>query len=78
MKLTQQEKMKALFEARPFQWIPLYEIFAISKQYNARIFSLRQDGMKILNKIKVVNGERHSWFMYKPHKVEANGQGSFV
>lgn len=42
-RLSQTEKMRRLFLERTGQWIPCYELAAISLQYNARIFELRAE-----------------------------------
>lgn len=62
----QKENMRRLFESRPNQRIPLYEVMRIAAQYNARIHDLRLDGMNIVNHVQVVNGTKHSWFEYRP------------
>lgn len=69
----QTEVLRSLFNERAGQWIPLPEIMSIAAQYNARIFTLRREGMNILNKTKIVNGIKHSWYKY-----ETSDQLSFV
>lgn len=66
LKLSQRKRIKDLFEARPGQWIPLYDIFAIAKQYNARILELRRQNMNIINKTQEVEGVKQSWYKYEP------------
>ena len=63
---TQKELIQSLFLARPNQWIPLPEIMQYAAQYNARIKELRESGMLIQNKTKIVNGKKHSWYLYSP------------
>lgn len=76
--MTQRLRMRRLFEDRPNQWIPLYDVFVIAKQYNARIKELREEGMEIVNKTKFVNGQKHSWFKYVETKTEPSGQVVFA
>jgi len=80
--MTQRDKIKLLFEQSPDRWIPLPEILNLHvAQYNARIKELRDSGMEIINKWQIVDGVKHSWFMWvKPKKfVEDNiGQFSFI
>jgi len=66
----QKDKLMALFEKKPSQWIPLPEILQLGiAQYNARIYDLRREGYKIDNMlIRVANGERHTAFKYEPRK----------
>ena len=71
---SQTERIKELFTSHPNEWIPLYDIFIIAKQYNARIHELRREGMIIYNKTKEINGSKHSWYMYV---VEPNIQKEF-
>jgi len=69
MNQTQRERLKFLFQSRPFQWIPLPDILHLGlAQYGTRILELRRTGMVIENKIEVVNGVRHSWFRNVPEK----------
>jgi len=70
---NQKEMMKQLFTANPNEWIPLFDIMKFAAQYNARIKELRESGMFIKNKINIVDGIKHSWFMYSPE-----GQGMLV
>jgi len=72
----QRESIKRLFESRPGQPIPVYELAQIALQYNARVYELKHSGMNIKNEKKLVNGQWHTWFTYypAPTKVEASGQ----
>lgn len=72
----QRENIKRLFESRPFQWIPCYEIAKLALQYNSRVLDLRRLGMTIQNKTKHVDGEVHSWFRFLPK--DASGQERFA
>lgn len=64
--MSQRTRMRALFESRQGEWIPLPEVKKGIAQYNARILELRAEGMYIQNKTKPVNGEKWSWFRYDP------------
>ena len=66
----QREKMRMLFESRPNQKIPLWEITRIAAQYNARISELRKDEdnpMNIVNHYEgTFEGVKHTSFEYLP------------
>ena len=64
--MTQGERLMALFESRPGEWIPLPEILALGiAQYNARIYELRREGKVIENRIMdTVGGQKHTAFRY--------------
>ncbi len=66
--------IRSMFISRQNQWIPLYEIMGIAAQYNARIYSLRQEGMAIINKTKIYGGVKHSWYKNETLREEENGQ----
>jgi hypothetical protein len=53
--------LQVLIAARG-DWVPLPRITACATQYNARFFELRRMGLKIVNRIRDVDGVRHSWF----------------
>jgi len=81
MRRTQKEALLDLFEKRPNYWIPLPVIMMLGiAQYNARIFELRRSGHDIRNKAEVVDGQRHTYFMYIPWKVPSNAiaEGGFA
>lgn len=62
----QHAKIMSLFKSRQGQWVPLPDILALGvAQYNARILELRRLGEQISNKTEVVNGQKHSWFMWQ-------------
>jgi hypothetical protein len=42
--------------------VPLCEISSLAAQYNARIWSLRKMGFKIVNRTEERDGVRRSWF----------------
>jgi len=67
----QREKIKALFESRPGDWIPLPEIQPYAAQYGTRIFELKRPpySMNIVNMTKRVDGIKHSWYKYTPKVV---------
>lgn len=77
--MKQRERLKRFFEDNPNKWISLPEILRLGiAQYNARIHELRHEGMKIENKWKIVDGVKHSWFMFTPFEfVDNQGQFSF-
>jgi len=61
--MTQRQRMAAMFESRPNEWIPLPEILAMGvAQYGARVLELRRAGMEIENRTRTINGQKHSWF----------------
>lgn len=67
--MKQRDRIKKLFENRPNQWIPLYEILQMGiAQYGARILELRKEGMMIENRWQIINGKRCSWFRYAKDK----------
>lgn len=67
MKLTQRKRLRELFEARPLQWISVVEIFKMGiLQYNARLHEIKREGMDIINRVKIVNGQHHSCYLYRP------------
>lgn len=68
MPKAQEKKIKELFTSRPFEWIPVFVIQNHALQYNARIFTLRHKGMQIENKIKTIDGARHSCYRYIPNR----------
>jgi hypothetical protein len=70
MQTTQRNKIRDLFTARPNEWIPLFIIFPLAAQYNARILELRKSGMQIENKTKKVDGVKHSWYKYIPNNIQ--------
>jgi hypothetical protein len=77
--MTQNERIKELFEAHQNQWIPCYEVAKFALQYNTRISELRGEGMNIENKTKTVDGQKHSWFRYVPAPIQfINNQAEFV
>lgn len=76
---TQKERLRELFERRPNEWISLPDILYMGiAQYGARILELRREGMNIENRVQEINGERHSWFIYKTVIMERSGQAVFA
>ena len=63
---TQCGKIFALILSRYPGRVPLYEIFPLAKQYNARIFSLRRwlwpKGFDIDCEDEWVDGQCHTWY----------------
>lgn len=75
----QKERLAEFFKQRPDTWIALPEILQLGiAQYNSRLLDCRRDGMDIKNKIEIVEGIKHSWYMYEQVKVEASGQLAMV
>ena len=68
MKISQETRLKRMFESMPLQRIPLTMILDMRiARYNARIHALRhKHGMNIENHIEMVDGVRHSSFVFKP------------
>jgi len=61
----QRDKLRQFFMFHRDNWVPLPDILKLGiAQYNARIFDLKSEGMEIINKIEIVNGNRHSWYKY--------------
>ncbi len=77
---SQRDKILGLLVSARGQWIGLPEIAACAMQYNSRIHELRRLGFVIENKIRVVDGVKHSSFrlvagtamrqVAKPHAPE--------
>ena len=59
---SQRERILELLVAAHGNWVPLPSVQACGAQYNARVFELRRLGFRIVNRIRNVNGQRHSWF----------------
>lgn len=71
MRLSQEERLRALFEAHQGEWVALPTILSMGiAQYNARLFSLRRKGMAIKNKTQMIDGVIHSWYGYKITEVQ--------
>jgi len=66
--------VRNIFKSKQNQWIPLYELTEIAAQYNARIYTLRREGMEIINRTKTINGVKNSWYKYVTLKEEKTGQ----
>ncbi len=65
--MTQRDTFRVYFQARPYQDIPVYDLAKLGLQYNARIYELRGEGMKIeLTKNVIVAGQRHTCYTYLP------------
>ena len=73
---TQRERILNLLISSKGQWIPLPEIAALAKQYNARLLELRRLGFRIKNRIREENGERLSWFMLETGPEQPKQQSS--
>jgi hypothetical protein len=59
---SQRSEILRAFLNAPGREVALPELLQIAAQYSARIFELRKQGFRITNRIKVVDGVRHSWF----------------
>ncbi len=69
MSHTQRDRLAELFTNHPNQWIPLPWILNMGiAQYNARIWELRRQGLKISNKWEMVDGVKKSCFCYIPEE----------
>ena len=64
-RIRQIDELRLFFKERPNEWIPLNEIIRLGlAQYNARIFELRGEGMKIEQKSEMSSGRRYSYYKY--------------
>lgn len=64
-RIRQIDELRLFFKERPNEWIPLNVIMRLGiAQYNARIYELRAEGMKIEQKSEMVEGRRHSYYRY--------------
>jgi hypothetical protein len=59
---SQRERILELLLAARGNWVSLPQVQACAAQYNARVFELRRLGYRITNRIREVQGQRHSWF----------------
>lgn len=59
---TQRDKILGVLISARGGWVPLGEIMQHAAQYNARLFELRRLGFHIENRIRDMDGTRHSWF----------------
>ena len=66
--MSQKAQLKVFFEMRPKQWIPLWQILDLRiAQYGTRIKELRDDGMRIENRVaRIIDGQKQTEFMYIP------------
>ena len=68
---NQKKVLRELFEAHPHQEVSLLQILNTHvAQYNARIHELRRDGMTIDNRTETIDGEKHSFYTYRPPFVK--------
>ena len=66
---TQNAKLRALFEARPKQWLSMTDLGGAVGAWavHSRVSDLRKEwGMNILNRREKVNGRLHSYYWYEP------------
>ena len=68
MRISQETRLKRMFESMPLQRIPLTMILDLRiARYNARLHALRhKHGMDIKNHIELVDGVRHSYYVFTP------------
>jgi hypothetical protein len=59
---SQRQRILELLLSARGDWVPLPRVQACAAQYNARLYELRRLGFRITNRIREVNGQRHSWF----------------
>jgi hypothetical protein len=59
---TQRERILSLLINANGGEVPSYEMAKIALQYGTRVKELRAEGHKIVNRVKVVNGQRHGSF----------------
>jgi hypothetical protein len=60
-KTQEQRILWALQAAFPW-WVPAPALGRISLQYGARVHSLRRKGWLIVNRVRIVDGQRHGEF----------------
>ncbi len=78
MKITQKDRLRALFTNRPSIEIPLTEIADMRiMQYGRVIGELRREGMDIKNRTQFINGVNCSWFTYTPGAAAYKKQEEF-
>lgn len=61
-KRTQEDRILWQLHAAYPSWVPALTLAHISLQYSARIFSLRQKGWLVENKVEIVKGVKHGSF----------------
>jgi hypothetical protein len=59
---TQRSAILKLLIAAHGQEVPLPRIADLAAQYNARLFELRRQGFRIINRTRTIDGVKHSWF----------------
>ena len=59
---TQEQRILWLLEAAWPAWTPAPSLAKISLQYGARVHSLRRKGWLIVNRVRIVDGQRHGEF----------------
>ena len=74
---TQRDRILALFQSRPGQWIGLPEILALGfAQFGARILELRRGGFRIENKTEYRDWKILSWYRLAPLSPAASTAGA--
>jgi hypothetical protein len=63
---SQRARILGLLVSARGGWVASPEITALAAQYNARLHELRRMGFHIENRIRDVDGTRHSWFRLIP------------
>jgi hypothetical protein len=74
---TQRGQILGLLIAARGDWVSLPKITECAAQYNARIFELRRLGFRITNRIREVNGHRHSWFRLESIPADIRNRQEF-
>jgi hypothetical protein len=75
------DRLEKMFRLNPDTWIPVYEVQRIAGfQYNARISDLRHKrNMDIPEpREERVNGQLHTWYMFRTIVRDNSGQNSFA
>jgi hypothetical protein len=59
---TQEQRILWALQAAFPSWVPAPALGRISLQYGARVHSLRRKGWLIVNRVRIVDGQRHGEF----------------
>jgi hypothetical protein len=60
---TQRERILQLLCDARGEWVPLPNILELKiSQFGARILELRRSGLRITNRTKNIDGQKHSWY----------------
>lgn len=71
-RLSQEDRLERVFKSRPNEYISLSDILDMRiSQYGRAIHTLRHKRHMIIdNKTEPVDGETHSWFIYRPIEIQ--------